>query len=335
MIYIRTDMNNTIATGHVMRCIAIAEAARAQGEEATFLLADTQAASLLDKRGFPYMILHTRWDDMDSELPTIEQVIQEKQIEKILVDSYQVTPNYLNGLSKMVKTAYIDDINAFEYPVNALICYANYGKIFYQNRRYEKAALFLGLQYVPLRQEFSRCEPKKIKPVAENLIMLSGGTDQYNMLECLLESIEKKNYKDITVICGVYYPDYELLCEKYSIYKNIHIYKAVPNIEKYMKNADMAIAAGGTTLFELCALGVPTISYAIADNQLENAKKFHEDGIIEYAGDVRAENVVENIKAYLKIYNEDCELRQEKSGKMQNLVDGKGAQRIAEILSRM
>ncbi len=335
MIYIRTDMNSTIATGHVMRCLSIAEAARAQGESTTFLLADHQAANLLDKRGFPYIVLHTRWDDMDSELPAIEQAIQENQIEKILVDSYQVTPSYLSKLTQMVKTAYLDDINAFEYPVNALICYANYGETFYQNRNYKSTKQFLGTKYVPLRQEFSRGRKKHINPLAENLILLSGGADKYNMLERLLESIEKGKYRDIAVICGMYYPKYEFLCEKYRIYQNIHFYKAVPDIEKHMEHADMAIAAGGTTLYELCALGVPAISYAVADNQLANAKTFHNKGIIEYAGDVRAENAIEKINSYLELYYEDYGLRQEKSLKMQNLVDGKGAQRIAGVLSQM
>ncbi len=335
MIYIRTDMNSTIATGHVMRCLSIAEAARAQGENTTFLLADHQAASLLDKRGFPYIVLHTRWDDMDSELPAIGRAIQENQIEKILVDSYQVTPSYLSKLTQMVKTAYLDDINAFEYPVNALICYANYGETFYRDRNYKNTRQFLGTKYVPLRQEFSKGRRKHISPFAENLILLSGGTDKYNMLECLLESIEIKKYKDIQVICGVYYPKYDYICGKYSGHQNIHVYKAVQDIEKHMEHADLAVAAGGTTLYELCALGVPTIAYAIADNQLDNVKTFHKDGIIDYAGDVREENVVGKINSLLNLYYGNCKLRQQRSEKMQGLVDGKGARRIAEILSQM
>ena len=51
MIYIRADMNGVIATGHVMRCLAVADAARDMGEETTFLLADGEATALLEKRG--------------------------------------------------------------------------------------------------------------------------------------------------------------------------------------------------------------------------------------------------------------------------------------------
>lgn len=69
MLYIRTDMNNMIATGHVMRCLAIAEAAKEQGEQVTFLLSDEQAVELIEQRGYQTIVLHTSWYDMESELP--------------------------------------------------------------------------------------------------------------------------------------------------------------------------------------------------------------------------------------------------------------------------
>lgn len=99
-----------------------------------------------------------------------------------------------------------------------------------------------------------------------------------------------------------------------------------------MQEADIAISAGGTTLYELCALGVPTISYAFVDNQLDNVKQFQADDIIAYAGDVREENIVDKINMYLKKYMNDMELRKKKSLQMQRFIDGKGAERIAEAL---
>ena len=51
MLYIRTDMNDVIASGHVMRCLSVADAAKRGGEDTVFLLADNQAVPLLEKRG--------------------------------------------------------------------------------------------------------------------------------------------------------------------------------------------------------------------------------------------------------------------------------------------
>lgn len=94
----------------------------------------------------------------------------------------------------------------------------------------------------------------------------------------------------------------------------------------------MAVSAGGITLYELCAVGTPAISYSFADNQLRNVEKFDEDGMISYAGDLRKDPVAERVAGYLDYYGQNQKLRQERSLRMQELVDGQGARRIAEIL---
>lgn len=103
-------------------------------------------------------------------------------------------------------------------------------------------------------------------------------------------------------------------------------------MEDYMKTADIAVSAGGTTLYELCACGTPAISYSFVDNQLDNVKQFQEDGLIDYAGDVRYDRVIENILRYLEIYSADITLRRQRSVKMQKLIDGNGASRITDAL---
>lgn len=327
-------MNDVIATGHVMRCLAIADAAKSMGENTTFLLADEQAVPVLEERGYSYIVLHTTWDEMESELASMAKIIEQNGIERILVDSYQVTERYLRKLNAMVEVIYMDDLNTFVYPVHGIICYANYWEKFGYKERYKNVSLYLGTEYTPLRSVFSHCEKKEIKPQVERLLILSGGTDKYHVLEQILRQIDRKMYQQIDVICGRYDLNYERLMEAYADEKNIHIHQAVTNIEVYMKAADLAISAGGTTLYELCACGTPTISYVVADNQLENVGKFQEDGLIECAGDVRKENVPEKLADYLREYHCNQKLRQKRAMKMQKLIDGQGALRIAGILRK-
>lgn len=332
MLYIRVDMNDTIATGHVMRCMSIADAAKRLGEDTTFILADEQAVELIEQKKYHCIVLGTRWDDMESEIPILEKVIVKEKIDKIIIDSYQVTTKYLSWLTDKVKTIYIDDLNSQYYPVNAIVCYANYWKKFNYKEKYEKTKLLLGTEYVPLRKEFYECGKKHIKQQVENLLLLSGGTDKYDILDMLLQEIDCSKYQRIDVICGRYYSKYNLLENKYGIYKNIFLHKAVSDIWSYMKQADIAISAGGTTLYELCAIGTPTISYAFVDNQLDNVTQFFEDGTIDYAGDVRCQNVADNVRRYLENYFDNQKMRVIKSCKMQTFVDGKGAERIVKFL---
>lgn len=103
MIYIRADMNMQIATGHMMRCLSIADALSSMEKSVTFILADDKALSLLKQRGYYAIVLHTDWNNMEGELPALRKVITENQIDKMLIDSYQVTEKYLKELSRFVK----------------------------------------------------------------------------------------------------------------------------------------------------------------------------------------------------------------------------------------
>lgn len=332
MIYIRVDMNEQIATGHVMRCLSIADALRGLGEPVTFILADEQAVSLLKQRGYDVIVLHTQWNNMNEELPVLCQVIENEQIEKLFIDSYQVTPEYLARLSQSVKTIYIDDLNLFDYPVHAVICYANYWKKFGYTMEGKK--YYLGTQYVPLKQAFWNCGEKHISKRADRLLILTGGSDPYNVSELILDSVDRNEFQRIDVICGIYNTNYGKLVRKYQEYETIKFHQAVNNVEEFMQDTDIAISAGGTTLYELCACGTPTISYIFADNQLDNARQFKEDGLIDYAGDVRKDKVAANINAYLNKYKNNVQLRKDRSARMQKMVDGKGAVRLAETLKK-
>ena len=329
MFYIRTDINDVIATGHVMRCLSIADAARVMDEDVTFILADEQGKNYIENRGYETIILHTRWNDMESELSVLQKIINDKKIKSILIDSYQVTDKYLKILSNYVKTIYIDDLAQSIYPVDALICYmSHWEKLQYKNK-YPNVNLLLGLQYVPIRTIFQNMKKKEIKKDVESVLLLSGGTDPYNILFGLLDVIKDFRFKEIIVICGRYYKNIDFLEKEYKEISNISILKSVDNIEVYMKKADLAISAGGTTLYELCACGTPAISYAFADNQIENVNGFAEMNMIEYAGDVRYDNVFGNISKLIKRYCENKELRKVHSERMQTMIDGKGGSRIA------
>ena len=67
MVYIRTDANEKIATGHVMRCLTIAEEIIQLGEMVHFFVSDEESAILIHDRKYQVTVLHTKWDKVDSE----------------------------------------------------------------------------------------------------------------------------------------------------------------------------------------------------------------------------------------------------------------------------
>ncbi|MCD8398441.1 MAG: hypothetical protein LUD12_14900, partial [Lachnospiraceae bacterium] len=107
------------------------------------------------------------------------------------------------------------------------------------------------------------------------------------------------------------------------VFDNIHM-------KSLFDRADLVVSAGGTTLYELCACGVPTISYAIADNQLKNVYFFQKLNLIDYAGDARHDQIEDNVCNLIskQTYARRCFCSLE----MQKYVDGKGSLRIAKEL---
>lgn len=330
-IYIRVDMNEVIATGHVMRCLSIADAAKEMGKETIFITADEKPLELLRKRGYEPMVLGTDWKNMEQELEILIPFIQQNNISKLLIDSYQATEEYLERLEKVTQIFYLDDVDAFEYPVSNVICYANYYSKLSYGKYKGDTKFYLGTFYMPIRKVFQNCEPKEIKENIENIMILSGGSDHYHMIEHIADLFKKHSDVQTNVICGAFYSDFEGLKEKFKGYANVRFYQNVSNLEEFMDKADLAISAGGTTLYELCAKGTPTISYSFADNQWHNVCQFDEDGLISYAGDVRKDDVYGNIYGLYEEYK-NPDLRKKLSRRMQDVMDGQGAARIAALL---
>ena len=334
MIFIRTDTNQTIATGHLMRCISIAEGARSLGEDALFFLADENGTELLKNRGFSYEVLGTAWNHMEEELPVLIPLLKKHNVKRLLIDSYSVTASYFKTLSSVTEVWYLDDLNAFHYPVQGLICYANYYEKYDYPQNYPGVELLLGTSYVPLRPEFRDLPTHTASESIQKLLLLSGGADPENVLERLLSGLELSGYEKVDVVCGRYYQKYEKLKKSYAFSQNIRIHQTVPTLYAMMQEADLAVSAGGTTLYELCAVGTPTICYSMADNQLDNVRQFEKDGLMYYAGDARQDGFVSGVREGLCFYeNLSREKRMELSRRMQRMVDGGGAKRIARRLT--
>ena len=343
MILIRTDANETIATGHVMRCLSIAKALVKLGNTVKFVVADHHPEQLIIENGFEVICLNSVWDNLEVELERLVEVIKSEKVSMLLIDTYYVTEFYLEQLREYAKVAYIDDIASFVYPVDLLINYNMYATECGYEPQYQakglKTQFALGSSYAPLRDEFLNVY-KQINNEVSKIMITSGGTDNYNVSGNLLDRLAKEPWfsnMDYYVIVGKFNTNREILLEKWAEYKNVHFLTAINNVSDYMKLCDIAITAGGVTTYELCACGIPSIMYTMADNQLEIARSVSERQLITWVGDIRdnmqrcMDKIVENIRTL----KDDVQKRKKLSIKMQDCVDGQGADRIAEAIIRI
>ena len=338
MIGIRVDANTQIATGHVMRCLAIAFGIRKADLDCIFITADENAKSIISANGFKTICLNSQWNKLDNEIDRLVQIIHKYNIDKLIIDSYYVTSKYLKSLMLNTKVIYIDDINLFCYPVSMLINYNIYYNIFSYEKIYKKnnIKLLLGCKYVPLRDEFKFVK-RTCRDNIKKILITTGGTDKYNVCGKLLNKVVKESlFSDIEfhVVVGKLNSYYDYLLELSKIRDSIVLYRNVANMSELMTNCDIAITAGGFTMYELCACGIPSVCFSFADNQIYGVKSFAKKEIMAYAGDFRynENKCISNIITYIQKYIAEPDTRIEKSIKMKKLVDGNGVERIVEAI---
>jgi UDP-2,4-diacetamido-2,4,6-trideoxy-beta-L-altropyranose hydrolase len=347
-IWIRADGNENIATGHIRRCCTIATELKRMGAEVVFVLSDKKSEKVLKSisgNEFSAIILDTDYQNMLSEEKTLRALLLSEKPAFLLIDSYAVEKDYFSFLKSFIsenlletKLGYIDDIYKFDYPVEVVINY----DLKIPDNFYSAPCRLLGPGYTPIRGQFVTGE-KTIKDKAETILVTSGGTDEKRVLSNLMADIFSPVFKNelskkkFRVVLGpLFDEDYKKFLRLYALKnENVEMFDNITDLSDLMKEADLAISAAGTTLYELCASGVPTIAYSIAENQRIFVKDFEKEEIVKYSGD--AEDVLElseNLQRECINLIEDKNARQKMSKKGQSLIDGKGATRIAEAIMK-
>lgn len=337
-ILFRVDGNPIIGSGHVMRCLSIADAAKDMGIECRFAVADESFAQVILNRGFACDVLHTNYRRVDEERSSLLRLLRRYSPAVIVVDSYFVTSDYLNWLGQLADVTYIDDLAAFAYPVKTLINYNIYGPELGYEQLYQTADvpvpwLLLGSRYAPLRKQFKNLLPREPAQTVKNIFVSTGGADPEHMalqLAQYLDSWPPAPQYQFHFVVATMNPDMEALRGIAADCPWLYLHENVQDMADLMCRCDLAISAAGSTLYELCACGVPTITYAFADNQLLGMDAFAKQGVMVTIGDIRCKK--NNAKTVVFCAREIalcCEMRKGLAKKMQRVVDGNGAERIA------
>ena len=358
LVIIRTDANSKIATGHLVRCLSIADACIRVGMKVWFLVSDEESDSFVTKDGSVKILANADYQDLEQEISTLSHVLKDIMEQEgcscdttvFLLDSYFVTPKYLTSLKEDIKTAYIDDLQLFDYPVDLVI---NYDVIppeklsVYEAAYRQSGMRLLGPSYTPLRPQFQNID-YCVRNEVNDIIVTTGGSDPYRICIEIVQRFASGNHNvmhkienpplfTLHIIVGKYNEDREALLELAKELPFLQLHENVTDMAALMNRCDLAISASGTTLYELCAVGVPTISFTMADNQLTAAHAFAKAGAIPWTGDVRTakDQVIDEILTFVTYMSENIDKRRSAHDAMSRLVDGNGAMRIAKALQEL
>lgn len=341
MYIFRADGNAKIGAGHLMRCLTIADAIPDK-EQIMFLCADSESAALPKQKGYYALILGTDYRKMESELPILKEAIgnlvlkdSETMQHVILVDSYFVTDNYLHILRQYGSVVLLDDMASQAYPVDAVVNY----NVFASADRYDtlykgikNTEYFIGKDYVPVRSEFLLRE-YAVRNRVNDILITTGGGDIDNIASQILDVIYDERI-DFHIITGKFNPHFKALKEIEKLKKGVYIHCNVTDMAGMMERCDLAITAGGTTIYELASVGVPFICFSYAENQEALTQYIGKQDIAGYAGAYHKEpkKTLNNIQKLCREFIDGSEYRNKYSMRAIKMTDGLGAKRLADLL---
>lgn len=287
-IIFRVEGYRELGLGHVYNCITLAFS---MIEHDILLVISEKSIEGIEKireTNLPYKIIKN-----ESE---IEEIINNFKPDVWVNDCLDTTKEYIENLkSKIKRVVTIEDLGTGIEVADAVIN-ALYKPV---NNKH----VYSGYKYVCLRDEFQVEHPTKFSDKVKNILIMFGGTDPANLNKMLYNSILKfsEKYKNIkfNFITGIGY-DAERNGVTTQKDKNIYVYPNVPRVTKYMKHADLAITSQGRTIYELAAMGVPSI--VLSQNKREQTHLFArlEHGFLNLGiGNEVEQNLIENTLDWL------------------------------------
>lgn len=321
-VFILTEGGKDIGLGHVVRCISIAQAFEKKGIRPVFIVnGDDSVREFVRGRD-------VRIEDwLKSRSAMFDEI---KDSDAVVIDSYLADLSFYETASALTRQpVYIDDNVRLDYPQGTVVN----GSIGAEDMRYEKrpgVTRLLGVKYIPLREDFCDVQDKEIKPSALDIMITFGGDDTRDMTAKIVELLGKEFPQCMKrVVIGKSFSGqerFEALCDA----RTEMIFS--PDAEKMkelMLNSDLAVSAGGQTLYEFARIGVPTVVVSVADNQMGNIRGFQRAGFIEYAGPWDRPDLERKITGCIRSIMPQG-VRKEMKRKGRSLVDGKGASRVVE-----
>ncbi|TBV10797.1 UDP-2,4-diacetamido-2,4,6-trideoxy-beta-L-altropyranose hydrolase [Stutzerimonas kirkiae] len=315
-VVFRADASLQIGTGHVMRCLTLADALGAQGVDCQFICRKHQGnlIGLIGSKGYTVHTLPTQVEFLgassfvakatgDEQAPahihwlgvTQEQdaeacipILAQLRPDWLIVDHYALDAQWELALKPHYQQLMvIDDLADRQHHCDLLLD-QTFGRDAddYQNRVPADCRLLCGSQYALLRPEFSKRRSysleRRATPELRSLLITMGGVDKDNITGRILKALEVCPLParcQITVVMGMSAPWLEDVSQQAkSMSWPTRVMAGVRDMAQIMADSDLAIGAAGATSWERCCLGLPTVMLVLANNQRAIAQALYSAG---------------------------------------------------------
>lgn len=334
---VRADSGPAVGTGHLMRCLALAEACRERGIES--VLVTSEIADSLRERvqltGTEVIALDVEPASREDAAGTAE-IAAGRAASWVVLDGYDFDPSFQRALMQTGRRLLVVDDNGHlpEYRADVLLNQNPYAR----RDMYEASDIdtyLLGPRYALLRTEFLMASGRRRRTApCGNILVTFGGADEHNLTERTMVAIGSlvKRF-EVTVLVGALNANEEHLravAEEVGLHCNW--LRNSSNVSDVMAWADLAVTAAGSTCWELAYMGTPMICVAVADNQRLIADSLASAGVALDAG-WHSEVTSHHLGQVLALLVDDPKRIEAMSANGMRLIDGGGSARVvAEML---
>ena len=362
-ITFRADASLDIGTGHVMRCLTLAEAFRGRGAKCRFVCR-SHTGNLLEvihQRGFEAHVLlpatqqfanvkpasgpplaHADWlgTDWATDALQTEAALGNSSVDWLIVDHYALDARWEVVLKTQCRRLMvIDDLADREHICDVLLDQnlIHGMEVRYQDKVPTHCTCLIGPQYALLRPEFNALRStslaRRTVPSLNRLLIFMGGGDPGNETDKVVAGIKlsQKSWQHIDVVVGQAFSRLHALKEGLATLPSATLHVQTPDMALLMADGDLAVTAGGGVTWEKCAVGLPSLVVVLGENQRPIASTMHALGAQRTLG--MATDLTP--ACYAKYLDEiqTCDLAP-MINSASTVCDGLGTQRVLEVLTQ-
>lgn len=334
---VRVDASPAMGTGHVMRCLAVAEALDELGHHSHFVMAETTTA--LDRRlAAAGVFVREVTAEEDAAAGATRRVAEAIGAAGIIVDGYHFAAEWRHALRQLGHPvlSFYDHLPQGVLDADIVVNPALDDVAPSLRDMAPHATWLLGPRYVLLRRELRRALSAQPLPLARRAAVLVafGGSDPARLTLPVTKALRGVLPDDlaIDVMLGGSVPDREQVAAGLAeLGPTVRVHIDAPDMGRLMRQTGLAISAAGVTLGELAAFAVPTIAVVVAENQESGARHAAELGWCRAIDGRSAEPAAEIAVAAAELWDDQA-AREAMQRRAQATVDGQGVSRLCQAL---
>ena len=336
-IAFRADSSIQMGTGHLVRCLNLADELSARGAEVLFVCREIEGhlSKQVTQRGFRLALLSRDVaDQIDDAKRTVAALVE--MMDLVVVDNYALGAGWERAVRTSARRVFaIDDLADRRHDCDFLLDQNFFADAAarYQNLVPADCMLLTGPRFAILGKPFRQLAAKRRPGTLRKVLIFFGGADPGNETSKTLKALMqlKQPELEIDIVIGAVNPHKDAIKAAAAELPSARCHVDIEYMPRLLAEADLCVGAGGTSAWERCRAGCPSLVIAIAENQVAPSAALAEAGKIVYLG--RAEQVgSELIASALRVFCNTPEQVRALSTAVLELVDGQGARRVADAL---